>query len=139
MKVFSTIHNHGTPITQRSFLIPKGLRAHLDTGLSPTYDAWEHLMRANLRTYRYCFDDEKSMLDHIFAQTSGKVMEHLTERMKFDYPNSFTHQEEMFEWLREFFKIPNERETAHVEYRKCIISLNENFNTFYSRFSSLAI
>lgn len=130
--------NHETVITPRSTSIPKGLRALLDSGISPTYDAWEHLMRANLRTYRHCFDDEQSIIDHIFAQTSGKAMEHLTERMKFEHPESFTHQEEIFDWLKGFFKDPNERETARVQYQKCRMSQNENFNTFYSRFSSLA-
>lgn len=95
-------------------------------------------MRANLRTCRHCFNDEQSLLDHIFAQMLVKAMEHLTERMKFDHPESFTHQEEIFEWLKGFFKDPNDRMTARVQYRRCIMSQNENFNTFYSRFSSLA-
>lgn len=118
--------------------VPKGLRILLDDGKSPTYDAWEHLMRANLRTYRHTFRDKISIIDHIFAQTTGIAMNHLTQRMKYDHPQAFTHEDQMFEWLHGFFKDPNERETARIEYNRCRMSTNETFNQFYSRFSALA-
>lgn len=118
--------------------VPNGLRVLLDDGISPTFDAWLHLMKANLRTYQHCFQDQVSILDHVFAQTTGTAMAHLIERMKSDHPQAFTHEEEMFDWLEGFFKDPNERETARIEYGRCRMSVNETFNQFYSRFSTLA-
>ena len=85
--------------------IPKGLRALLDDGTSPTYGAWEHLMRANLRTYEHAFYDQISILDHVFAQTTGVAMNYLTQKMNHDHPQTFTHEEEMFDWLKRFFKV----------------------------------
>ena len=64
-------------------------------------------------------------------------MTHLTQRMKHDHPQTFTHEEEMFDWLKGFFKDPNERETARIKYSRCRMSPNETFNQFYSRFSAL--
>lgn len=65
-------------------------------------------------------------------------MAHLNQRMKADSPQTFTYEDEMFEWLEGFFKDPNERETARIEYKRCKMSTNETFNQFYSRFSALA-
>lgn len=118
--------------------IPRDLRVQLDNGVSPTYDAWKHLMRANLKTFRHCFQDQLDVIDHIFAQTTGSAMAHLTQRMKPDHPQTFTHENEVFEWLEGFFKDPNERETARIEYNRCQMSINETFNQFYGRFSALA-
>lgn len=118
--------------------IPKGLVTRLSNGNSPPYDAWEHLMRANLRTYRHCFQDSQSVCDHVFAQTTDEAMGHLTERMKSDHSQVFTHENEMFDWLDKLFRDPNERETARVSYSRCRMSPNETFSTFYCRFSALA-
>ena len=95
-------------------------------------------MRANLRTYRHTFQDNVSIIDHIFAQTTGSAMTQLTQMIKPDHPQAFTHEDEMFEWLHGFFKDPNERETARIEYNRCRMSVNKIFSQFYSRFSALA-
>ncbi|RKF82600.1 hypothetical protein GcM1_169002 [Golovinomyces cichoracearum] len=130
--------NSGVTMQHGQFLIPKGLRNTLEESLTSFFDAWEHLMRANLRSYRHSFQDSQSILDHKFAQTSGKAMEHLIERMKPNHPEQFIHEKQMFDWLKSFFKDPNQRETARVESNRCPMSPNETFNSFYSRFSVLA-
>ncbi|KAI0994277.1 hypothetical protein K3495_g13904, partial [Podosphaera aphanis] len=118
--------------------IPQGLKIPLSDGISPSYDSWEHLVRANLRTYSHCFLDSRAIMDHIFAQTTGKAMDHLIQRLKPAHPQAFTSEDEMFEWLEGIFRDPNERETARVAYNRCRMSTTEPFNSFYSRFSSLA-
>ncbi|SZF05558.1 unnamed protein product [Blumeria hordei] len=95
-------------------------------------------MRANPRTYNHCFRDSQSRIDHIFAQTSGEAMVHLTQRMKSNHPQVFVHENKMFEWLEKIFMDPNERETARIQYNKCRMSPNETFSVLYSCFSALA-
>ncbi|EPQ65071.1 hypothetical protein BGT96224_A21068, partial [Blumeria graminis f. sp. tritici 96224] len=84
------------------------------------------------------FRDSQSIIDHVFAQTLGEEMVHLTQRIKSDHPQVFVHENEIFEWLETFFKDPNERETARIQHSRCRMSPNKTFSTFYGRFSALA-
>ncbi|KAI0999381.1 hypothetical protein K3495_g8813 [Podosphaera aphanis] len=65
-------------------------------------------------------------------------MIHLTQRIKSNHPQVFTHENKMFDWLENLSRDPNERETARVSYNRCRMSPNETFATFYSLFSALS-
>ena len=104
--------------------IPQGLGIRLSNGISPTYDAWEHLMRASLRTYSHCFQGSQSIIDHVFAQTLGEAMVHFTQRMRSDHPQVFFNEKKMFEWLETIFKDTNECVTARIQYGRFRMSSN---------------
>ncbi|KAI0995250.1 hypothetical protein K3495_g12932 [Podosphaera aphanis] len=58
--------------------------------------------------------------------------------MRSSYPQVFTNENEVFDWLEKLFRDPNERETARAQYNRCRMSPNETFGNFYSRFSAFA-
>lgn len=110
----------------------------LDDGLNPTFDAWEIMLEGNLDKYDSHWKNERQRMNYMFRQTRGNAQGHLTQRMKRDHPQAFSSLEEMMQWLASFYKDPNEKETARIEYQNCRMLANESFNQFYSRFSELS-
>ncbi|KAI1007316.1 hypothetical protein K3495_g896 [Podosphaera aphanis] len=113
------------------------LSEKLEDGKNPTFDAWEIMLENNLTTYSFRWSTERARMSYIFAQTKGSAQSHLTHRMKSSHPQRFIDSKEMLEWLEGFYRDPNERESARIEYNKLRMRPNETFNHFYSRFSGL--
>ncbi|KAI1002431.1 hypothetical protein K3495_g5770 [Podosphaera aphanis] len=126
-----------TPLTSRIHRVPD-LSEKLDDGINPTFDAWEIMLQGNLDSYACYLTNPIARKTYVFSQTRGTAQSHLTQRMKSDHPQRFQDDQEMLSWLSGFFRDPNERETARVAYSKCRMSVSENFNQFYSRFSELS-
>lgn len=118
--------------------VAQGLSVRLGNGESPTFESWQHLMKANLRNYDHCFENEQEAIDHLFAQTCGQAMDHLTDRLSADHPEQYKSVDDMFELLAELYQNPHEREIAREKYNRCRMSQNESFSSFYGRFSALA-
>jgi hypothetical protein len=88
------------------------LSEKLEDGLSPTYQAWEIMLKANLDQYSHHWQTERARMNYLFRQTKGVAQSHLTDRMSEDHPLAFLNIIGMMEWLRSLYIDPNEKDTA---------------------------
>jgi hypothetical protein len=107
----------------------------LDDGTSPTYNAWCILLEGKLDANADWWPTQRSRIDYVFSQTTGKAQEHLEPRMIRTSPNRWKSVEEILDHLDIVFRDYFQKEKAADQYVRLIQQPSEDFNDFHSEFA----
>jgi hypothetical protein len=110
----------------------------LDDGTSPTYNAWCILLEGKLEANADWWPTERSRINYVFGQTTGKAQEHLEPRMSRKSPDRWTSVEEILDHLDIVFRNHFQKEQASDQYARLTQQPSEDFNDFHSEFARLA-
>jgi hypothetical protein len=133
-----------TPTRERETLIRdrpiQGIDAQeLSDGVDPTFEAWQHQIRARFRDDPGWYNSEGRKLDYMLRRTTGNAQTHMLAGIKNKLlPGFFGTAENALLALQQALTNPRAAQEARNQFRALRMSRTETFAQFRTRFLLLA-
>jgi hypothetical protein len=126
-----------TPIRDRPI---QGIDAQeLSNGVDPTFEAWQHQIRARFRDDPGWYNSEGRKLDYMLRRTTGDAQTHMLAGIKNKLlPGFFGTAENALLALEQALTNPRAAQEARNQFRALRMSRTETFAQFRTRFLLLA-